>query len=424
MVKVPRTPRPSAPVVTVESDQSTLAESKPSKVAPLPMQEPAREQSPPYVRTEKIAAEEAATQAKVVRSLEVIVCEPNVRHLKLFPRAVDKIVVSPDSKYVLAAAVQDLAASSKNKHEKVSVACWDVTNDRLVTKVELATNAQIYALDLANNARIYGLELAFGPAGPIAVFKDISDAVLVYDASSGNKLRSLSKIPSLCDFFSDDTRSHSYNKIRISPNGKRAFRFSDHRVDVYDIGSGKCTRRYYEKDAEFTSFSCSADGDLFLTLEPLDKNAGLMARGAVARVWSVNQSREIFQFTGEFTKHCWLSVDGKRAFVESGLWNSTGDSVFIWDTEKRKLLGETELSVFASVFSADNKLVATRGPRQHTAMDIDIYTVDGTKKYLLLNDILQNNDSRICTLCFSPDGRYIVTGAENGTIAFWPLETL
>jgi WD40 repeat protein len=125
------------------------------------------------------------------------------------------------------------------------------------------------------------------------------------------------------------------------------------------------------------------------------------------RLWDVGQMQEVHVLTGhtDFVYAVAFSPDGKR--LVSGSYDRT---LRLWDVSKGKLLkelrGHEDRILRGVAFSPDGRYIAS-GSDDKTVRLWDARTGDFIK-------ILVRQDTAVLSLSFSPDSRWLLTGARTG----------
>lgn len=119
-------------------------------------------------------------------------------------------------------------------------------------------------------------------------------------------------------------------------------------------------------------------------------------------------------------------LDGRfssLAFSSSGRYLTAGThnkSITLWDFEdnfNRVLTIETTFGIEAVDFSPNDEILASGNLR-----GIELRALNYRQRYPRVSEpFLLENASRVTTLLFSPDGRYLLAGDSDGTLAAWDV---
>ena len=145
-------------------------------------------------------------------------------------------------------------------------------------------------------------------------------------------------------------------------------------------------------------------------------------RRAVARYGSVeiyDAKKVIAKATKELGKVNGLtfSSDGLQLLVASGVPGAYGNAA-LFDTTTGELLTEWtghRDTLYAAVFSPDEKLIATAGYDR----EIVIWSVESGKELRRLN----GHNGAVFDLAFSPDGKVLCSACADETVKVWSVET-
>jgi len=150
----------------------------------------------------------------------------------------------------------------------------------------------------------------------------------------------------------------------------------------------------------------------------------LFSKGDRLHLVDFHSKREIRRFEGhaKFVTSVAVSASGKQAL--SGSWDG---NVLLWDIGSEKLLRKLEGggdSVHGVAFLADGKTaVSASGGRFQSMHSFS----DGDDNALRISDVvrgkstqvLKGHTSPVRCVAASPDGRVIVSGAQDGSVLLW-----
>ena len=181
----------------------------------------------------------------------------------------------------------------------------------------------------------------------------------------------------------------------FSPNGRLLLTSDYAKGIVWDIGTGRCLRRFAAPQRGWRTsqlFPCP-DGRLVL-------------RGAISHdskdltLWDMVTGQVVRSFSADSSDSLCLSRDGTQTL-------SAGMTAILWETatgQQRHVLRGHRSGVEASVFSRDGSLAAT-GDYDGTVI------VWETRTGKLLHT-LHGHQGTIRSLAFSPDGQRLLSGAD------------
>jgi WD40 repeat protein/uncharacterized caspase-like protein len=188
----------------------------------------------------------------------------------------------------------------------------------------------------------------------------------------------------------------------FSPNNAMVLTAGGSEALLWDAATGVALKGFVGHSGQIRALAFSADGRFMVTGSD-DKTA---------RIWDVTTGKEIRRLQGfsERVKALALSRDGR--FILSGqnyarFWDATtGKQLKVFST---KGAGD----VWAVAFSSDERLVLT-GNQDGSAYLYEVATGKLLKQF-------QGHSSLVLSVAFSPDGKSIVTGADD--VRLWDLAT-
>jgi WD40 repeat protein len=133
-----------------------------------------------------------------------------------------------------------------------------------------------------------------------------------------------------------------------------------------------------------------------------------------SRVLDSNNGIEVLRY-GQNMYGIAFSADGRRL---ASVTPDNGGEIFIWDTEKWKLLkklqpGNTKL--LNASFSPDGKLLATGDEEGR----VQLWTTEPLAHVALLG----RHNGRVKSVAFSTDGRRVASGSDDQTISLWDVQS-
>ncbi|MGL5058994.1 MAG: AAA-like domain-containing protein [Microcoleus sp.] len=212
---------------------------------------------------------------------------------------------------------------------------------------------------------------------------------------------------------------HNYRvrSVSFSPNGDAIVTASsDRTAKLWDL-QGNCLVTFTGHNKLITSVSFSPNGDAIATASD-DKTA---------KLWDLQGN-------------CLVTFTGHNKSVNTVSFSPTGDAIAttsldktakLWDLQGNCLVTFTghKHSVNSVIFSPTGDTIATAST-DGTAKLWDLQgnllaDYSGYKGNLLKGEAdFVELTSPIYSVCFSRDGKFLITGSEDGNVRFWPIETL
>lgn len=216
--------------------------------------------------------------------------------------------------------------------------------------------------------------------------------------------------------------------LALSPDGHWAATAGDKEVLLWDVATGHKLREWAWPDFGVHALAFSSDGRWLLA-----------GGGDRALLWETATGALVRQFDGSFLMTVWAV-----ALAPNGEWVATGGSglmdgrqVCLWRIATGEKLRCLEVSSSSSssptfgkmlewgvpklAFSPDSRLLAVGHGKDltgYTATSVKLFDVaTGERRQTL------THDSPVSFVDFSADGRWLLTGGENGKAYFWDGET-
>lgn len=200
-----------------------------------------------------------------------------------------------------------------------------------------------------------------------------------------------------------ETQSNPANAAAISPDGRLvAMASADKTVRIWDVESNREKRRCIGHTASLWCVAFSPDGALLLS----------GGKDGTLRLWQVETGRELRKFEGHDDLAACLTFapDGKRAL--SGGFDG---KICLWDIEKGESVADFHFN--AEVEYVHHLAFAPDGKRALVCADRRIYLLDAASGKVLRT--LEGHSRAVVTADFSPDGRHVLSGSDDGTLRLW-----
>lgn len=300
--------------------------------------------------------------------------------------AINALAFAPDGRR--------LATGSDNRQ----ICLWDIASGRLQRR-----------LDSPSSAR----SLAFAPDGrTLATVVPSSKVIRLWDVATGKAARELHRdgLGSKCVAFAPDgaTLVTAHSGFWHSPSLATS-------LNVWDANGGKHLREYPIQTASLETMGYAPDG----------RTVVLGSGNGEVLVWDVRAGKERFRLRGHqgWVTSVTLSPDGK--IVASG---GTDRTVRLWELATGRPIRELhghEHRVAAVAFSPDGRLLATgSGTSDNSGSQvphqIKFWEVATGNEVSRLQDL----DSDVTALAFTPVGARLASGFQNSTVLIWDTGTV
>lgn len=291
-----------------------------------------------------------------------------VTDLRGFNGVIKSLAISPDGKLLLVG-----------------------TGEGLISAIDLETKEIVY--DKAVLVNNYS-SITFNLEKDIFAVAD-ENTVMILSLSNGQKLRFLRK------------HTGKVSDVAMSPDGKNLVSVSgdDRTIRIWDLDSGELLQTIGANIGPTTSVQYTPDGAMFIT--------GAIGNDRTFKFWDA-KTFELLKTSPQqpgFINDLKISNDGTKLVA------AVRNFVKSWDLstlqEIRSIKGP-KLDINTIAISPDNRTVATAN-KEGTIMLFDLVT--GRKIRTL-----QGHQGWVLSLDFSPDGKYLYSGAEDKLIKVWKLQ--
>lgn len=236
--------------------------------------------------------------------------------------------------------------------------------------------------------------VSISPNGKYAVSSDMDRSIILWEFSSGRKIRTFSG------------NSSNSNSLCFSPDSKYLLTGNDDQtLNLWDISNGEIIKTFRGHTDKVTSVCFSPDGKFILS--------GSWDR--TMKLWDISSGNVIKTFKGHFH---WIS---SVCFSPNGKYALSGSldcTLKLWDIstgEEIKTFAGHSSSVYSVCFAPNSKYVLS-GSEDKTVKLWDISTGK------VLNTFLGHKYS-VYSVCFSPNGKYALSGSDDNTLKLWDISS-
>ena len=286
------------------------------------------------------------------------------------------------------------------------------------TRFAVATSIGVWVYDSITGKELYPLTdhtygvdlIRFSPDGNFIATASPDGSIHLWNADNGNHVYILS-----------DEKSDLYEPV-FSNNGKIiavqcAEKFANIRITLrlYNVKTGKHINTISESTHRFYNVRFSPDNKTLLTSQ--HRRIKLWDVATAQQLKTLNTPAES-QHDGKI-EDVQFSLNGRTLNILCSRHPGVGTVYFRninseeWNQLKRSRQNSNDKGYSSMFFSPDGNTLATI---HKSDIRVDLWDAN-TGEYI--NSLFGNHGSKICTLCFSDNGRIIATGGSDGTIHLW-----
>ena len=226
-----------------------------------------------------------------------------------------------------------------------------------------------------------------------------------------------------------DLRGHrgSVTCVAFDPNGKRVVSAgAEGRIFVWDLETGRVVRQIFPRERDIEAMPARAAAPRRIESMALSPDGKMIAEVAVEssragtlRLWDTDSGQQIRKLADDLENPRCVAFTPDGTLIAANTRDPAkwGHKIVLRDVKSGKVVGELRESRLAATmlaFSPDGRLLASAGARQ-----IHIWNVAERK---LLHSITGHEKS-IQSICFSPNGKRLVSASVDDTLHIWDVET-
>lgn len=235
------------------------------------------------------------------------------------------------------------------------------------------------------------------------VFVTAGDTVTLRNVRSGKVLETVS-LP----------KSDGFVSVAFAPNGK-SFAFSDFHgtVRIWDIKRRSIIRTLKGHSSRVFSVAFSPDGTL------LASGAGEKGPGEL-KVWYLTKQGKVQTLAGhDVTVNCIHFSPNGKLLVSAGLkklivWELSSMKRFLTISLMNREMRRDKTTFWSVVFSPDSHTIA--------AANLERIGLWSTKTGKLVR-LLKGHTGNVSSIAFSPDGKCLASGSDDGSVKLWEVGT-
>ena len=282
-----------------------------------------------------------------------------------------------------------------------TVRVWDATTGREIFTLR-GHNGVIHCVTFSHDNKLIGTvggsyetTVRSGYGGII----NGKNTAKIWDAKTGNELVNLEDTL----FVKESNYVGRISSICFSPDDKRiAIGCDSGMVGVLDIQTGKKLLTFKGHQYDVTSIAYMTDNTIVTG-----------SKDKTAKVWDASTGHEFLTFKRHEEEISFVTNNGSDIVTGSGdgtvkMWNGAGEELLT--------IREPEGGFIYAKLSLHNERIVTVDPYN----TISIWDVKkGNKLLKYMGPEYNRQNSEMASACFSPDGSRIVTGSEDGNVRVW-----
>ena len=264
------------------------------------------------------------------------------------------------------------------------------SKDRTVRVWNLETGKEFKKLEGHSNGVI---SIAISPNSEFLVTGSSDSTTRVWGLQSGKELRELEK------------HSNFVHSLATSPNSEFVVtRSRDNTAQVWNLQTGKELKKLEGNSNTVASIAVSLNGEFVI----------FGSNGGPVRIWDLQTGNVLRELKGHSGKVTSIDISSNNEFVVTG---SEDQTARVWNLQTGEELNKLEhqYKVTFVAISPSNEFVATQ-PQLSTDLVWNLHTGE-------IHMELKGHNDTTCSLQFSPDGKFAVTGSYDRTVRMWNLQT-
>lgn len=204
-----------------------------------------------------------------------------------------------------------------------------------------------------------------------------------------------------------EAQSSPANAAAMSPDGRLvAFASADKTVRLWDVEDNRDKRRCIGHTASVWCVAFSPDGSYLLS----------GGKDGTLRLWQVETGREVSKFEGHDGLVTCLTFAPKGQLALSG---GLDGQVYLWDVKKGERAADFTFG--ASVKYVYQVAFEANGKRALVSADNQVYVLDAASGKVM-QTLVGHTAAATCAV-FSPDGKHVLSGGDDGALRLWEAES-